>query len=214
VIWGVGKVLQAKLASDGITLIGQIQAREKADLIRRYGSMGVRLYHLARGEDVRHVSIEDEAKSISAETTFDKDIKDIKELEGILWQMCERVSHRAKVEHIAGRTITLKLKTREFKIRTRDTTLQEPTLLADRIFSAARPLLRKEATGTAYRLLGVGISHLSRHDLADSASTLDREMVARAKAELAVDKLRAKFGLAAVERGFAFSKKADTDSHE
>jgi len=214
VIWGVGKVLQAKLASDGITLIGQIQAREKADLIRRYGSMGVRLYHLARGEDVRHVSIEDEAKSISAETTFDKDIKDIKELEGILWQMCERVSHRAKVEHIAGRTITLKLKTREFKIRTRDTTLQEPTLLADRIFSAARPLLRKEATGTAYRLLGVGISHLSRHDLADSASTLDREMVTRAKAELAVDKLRAKFGLAAVERGFAFSKKADTDSHE
>ena len=141
-------------------------------------------------------------------------IKGIKELEGILWQICERVSRRAKVEHIAGRTITLKLKTREFKIRTRDTTLQEPTLLADRIFSAARPLLRKEATGTAYRLLGVGISHLSRHDLADSAPTLDREMVARAKAELAVDKLRAKFGLAAVERGFAFSKKADTDSHE
>src|SRR5205085_2005624 len=152
-IWGVGKVLQAELARDGLTLIGQIQEREKADLMRRYGGMGARLYHLARGEDIRHVSPDDEAKSISAETTFEEDISDYKDLERILWQMSERVSRRAKAEHMAGRTVVLKLKTRDFKIRTRNTSLQEPTLLADRVFAAAQPLLEKEATGTAYRLL-------------------------------------------------------------
>jgi DNA polymerase-4 len=213
-IWGVGKVLQAELARDGLTLIGQIQGREKADLMRHYGSMGARLYHLARGEDVRHVSPDDDAKSISAETTFDEDISDHKELARILWQMCERVSRRAKGERMAGQTIVLKLKTRDFRIRTRNTSLQEPTLLADRIFAAAGPMLKKEATGTAYRLLGVGITHLVAQDTANAPPTLDERVAARARAELAVDKVRAKYGRTAVERGLAFSKDGRSDDHE
>ncbi len=210
-IWGVGKVTQAQLARDGLTFIGQIQAREKADLMRRYGSMGARLYHLARGEDVRPVSSDEESKSISAETTFDEDMGDFRALERILWRMCERVSRRAKAEHTAGQTIVLKLKTTDFRIRTRNTTLDEPTLLADRIFAAARPLLRKEATGALFRLLGVGITHLSACESIGVPATLDEQVVARAKAELAVDKVRAKFGGAAVGRGLAFSSERDDD---
>ena len=173
--------------------------------------MGARLYHLARGEDIRHVSPDDEAKSISAETTFEEDISDYKDLERILWQMSERVSRRAKAEHMAGRTVVLKLKTRDFKIRTRNTSLQEPTLLADRVFAAAQPLLEKEATGTAYRLLGVGISHLVRQDTVEVPSTLDGRVAGRAKAELAIDRIRAKFGRTAVERGLSFSSDDDAD---
>jgi DNA polymerase-4 len=210
-IWGVGRVLQAELARDGITLIGQVQERSKSDLVKRYGSIGGRLYHLSRGEDVRDVSSEEEAKSISAETTFDEDISDCRELERILWRMCERVSRRAKSEWTAGRTVVLKLKTRDFKIRTRNTTLQDPTLLADRIFAAAQPLLRKEATGTAYRLLGVGITHLVVQGTIAPPATLDGRIVARAKAELAVDRVREKFGRSAVERGLAFSKGSDSE---
>jgi DNA polymerase-4 len=203
-IWGVGKAMQAELAKDGITMIGQLQTREKTDLMKRYGSLGTRLYHLARGEDARHVSSDDETKSISAETTFDEDISDYKALERILWQMAEKVSRRAKKDRLAGSTVTLKLKTADFKLRTRAASFQDVTVLADRIFSAAQPLLKREATGTAFRLLGVGMSHLREIDPTTLEATLDERAATRAKAEHAIDRLREKFGKSAVERGLAF----------
>jgi DNA polymerase IV len=203
-IWGVGKAMQAQLAKDGITMIAQLQTREKSDLMRRYGTLGTRLYHLARGEDARHVSPDDETKSISAETTFDEDISDYKALERILWQMAEKVSRRAKADRLAGFTVTLKLKTADFKIRTRNASFQDATVLADRIFSAAQPLLKREANGTAYRLLGVGISNLLEVDPTSLAVTLDERAATRAKAEHAVDRLREKYGKSAVERGLVF----------
>lgn len=209
-IWGVGKAMQAQLAKDGISQIAQLQTREKSDLMRRYGSMGARLYHLSRGEDTREVSIDDEAKSIGAETTFHTDIADYKELERILWRMSEKVSRRAKDDELAGVTVTLKLKTADFKLRTRATTLNDPTMLADRIFSASQPLLRKEADGTRFRLLGVSISHLSPMDNSAPVMSLDAHVTARAKAELAIDRLRHKFGRDAVEKGLVF-KTGDDD---
>ena len=117
-IWGVGKAMQDKLHADGIRLIGQLHSMEKSDLMRRYGSMGARLYHLSRGEDARTVSADHESKSISAETTFNTDIAAFGELEKLLWQLSEKVSRRAKKEGMAGLTVTLKLKTRDFKTRT------------------------------------------------------------------------------------------------
>jgi len=203
-IWGVGKAMQAQLAKDGITMIAQLQTREKSDLMRRYGTLGARLYHLSRGEDTRSVSTEDETKSISAETTFDEDISDYRALERILWRMSDRVSRRAKKDRLAGHTITLKLKTADFRIRTRNASFQDPTLLADRIFTAAQPLLKREATGTAYRLLGVGISHLVEIDPDQAEATLDQRAATRAKAEQAIDRLREKFGKGAIDRGLVF----------
>ena len=93
---------------------------DKIELMRRYGSMGARLYHLSRGEDDRHVSTDDHSKSISAETTFNTDISDCAELERILWPLAEKVSRRAKAEGVAGHTVVLKLKTADFKLRTRN----------------------------------------------------------------------------------------------
>ena len=203
-IWGVGRAMQAELAKDGITMISQLQTREKTDLMRRYGVLGARLYHLARGEDTRNVSPDDDTKSISAETTFDDDISDYKTLERILWQMSEKVSRRAKKDGLAGSTVTLKLKTADFKLRTRAASFQDATLLADRIFSAAQPLLKREATGTAFRLIGVGISHLVEIDPAAGDQSLDERAATRAKAEHAIDRLRAKFGNKTIERGLAF----------
>jgi DNA polymerase-4 len=203
-IWGVGKAMQAELERDGISRIAQLQGRDKSDLMRRYGSMGARLYHLARGEDTRDVSIDDETKSVGAETTFNEDIADTRELERILWKISEKVSRRAKSDSLAGRTITLKLKTVDFKLRTRATGLSEATNLAERIFAAAQPLLRREADGTPFRLLGVTISHLEHQDPAESLHSLDPIATARARAEIAMDRLRAKFGKAAVEKGIVF----------
>jgi DNA polymerase-4 len=200
-IWGVGKATQEHLARDGITRIAQLQEMDKTELMRRYGSMGARLYHLARGEDLRRVSSDDHARSISAETTFNTDIAALADLEPILWTLAEKVSRRAKADGAAGQTVVLKLKTTDFRIRTRNATLEEPTALATRIYETAAPMLRREATGTAFRLIGVGISNLSEARPEAEAETLDSHVAARAKAELAMDRLRGKFGRDAVARG-------------
>jgi DNA polymerase IV len=207
-IWGVGLAMQTQLAKAGITRISQLQTLEKNDLMRRFGNLGARLYHLSRGEDLRDVSIESETKSISSETTFDENISDYETLEPILWNLSQKVSRRAKAANLAGLTITLKLKNAEFQNRTRAASLQEPTRLAHRIFEAAKPLLKKETHGTMFRLLGVGISHLSESITDEEINSLDAHSATLTKAELAIDKIRKKFGTAAVERGLTFKNKS------
>ncbi len=206
-IWGVGKAMQAGLAKNGITKIGQLQAIERRDLVKRYGAMGDRLFFLSRGEDHRRVNPDEEMKSISAETTFNDDIADASRLETILWDLAEKVSRRAKGYGLAGQTVTLKLKTADFRLRTRNATLSDPTLLAERIFAAARPLLTREATGAAFRLIGVGISHLTTVSADETLTGLDPRASARARAELAMDRVRERFGRTAVGKGRSLNDK-------
>ena len=206
-IWGVGKAMQAALGKDGITMIRQLHAMQRRDLVKRYGAMGDRLFFLSRGEDHRRVNPDEEMKSISAETTFNDDIADAARLETILWDLAEKVSRRAKGYGLAGQTVTLKLKTANFRLRTRNATLSDPTLLAERIFAAARPLLVREATGTAFRLIGVGISHLAPASSDETIAGLDPRASALARAELAMDKLRDRFGRAAVGKGRSLDNK-------
>ena len=207
-IWGVGKAFQDKLNGDGIHLIGQLQTMERNDLMARYGSMGSRLYFLSRGEDMRTVDSDDEAKSISAETTFNTDISDATELSAILWELSEKVARRAKKDGVEGHTVTLKLKTKDFKNRTRSATLGDATQLAHRIYDVAHPLLLKEAVGPAFRLIGVGISNLQTATHEDY-QTLDVKDTAQTKAELAIDAIRQKFGKDAVEKGLVLRKKGE-----
>jgi DNA polymerase IV len=207
-IWGVGQAMQSQLNRAGITSISQLQQLEKNDLMRRFGSLGARLYHLSRGEDLRDVTTESETKSISSETTFNENIADYETLEAILWDLAQKVSRRAKSSNHAGSTVTLKLKNTDFQNRSRAVSLQEPTRLAHRIFDAAKPLLKKETNGTMFRLIGVGISHLvdSTHD--GEAQSLDAHSATMTKAELAIDKIRKKFGNQAVDKGLSFKPKS------
>lgn len=213
-IWGVGKAFNATLERDGIRTIGQLQQMDRGDLMRRYGTMGDRLYHLSRGEDVRRVDPDQDAKSVSAETTFDTDIASLEELVAVLRGLSEKVSARLKKSGIAGRTVVLKLKTQDFKLRTRNRQLGDPTRLADRIFQTGVELLRKETDGTKYRLLGIGVSDLSDDDKADPPDLVDIQSRKRAMAEGAIDALRDKFGRKAVETGYTFGKGRDTHPPE
>jgi DNA polymerase IV len=206
-IFGVGKMAQQRLAHDGLRTIGDLQRAGETGLVRRYGAEGHRLARLARGLDDRPVCPEREAKSISAETTFDHDIADFRPLELRLWRLTEKVSARLKANELAGATVTLKLKTADFRIRTRAQTLAHPTQLAARIFAAGRELLARETDGTMFRLLGIGMSALSDADGADFADLLDRRT---AEAEQAIDRLREKFGDAAIIKGLAFD---DDEEH-
>jgi DNA polymerase-4 len=205
-IFGVGKVSQARLAKEGLVTVGDLQKLGEGELARRYGSEGARLYRLAHGLDDRPVRSDREAKSISAETTFDRDIADFRPLELRLWRLSERVSARLKDKDLAGTTATLKLKTADFRIRTRAQSFERPTQLAARIFAAGRELLGREVDGTRFRLIGIGMSSLCDADGADFADLLDHRT---AEAEHAIDKLRERFGDDAVFKGLAMEDRDD-----
>jgi DNA polymerase IV len=200
-IWGVGKVFGETLARDGYRTIADLQRADETELMRRYGAEGQRLARLARGIDQRAVSPDREAKSVSAETTFATDIADQRTLERLLWELCEKVSARLKAKEIAGTTVTLKLKTADFRLRTRARSLPAPTQLAAAIFEHGRELLAREVDGTQFRLLGIGVSVLTGDEEADPADLVNARAQRTAAAEHAVDRLRDRFGRAAVIRG-------------
>jgi DNA polymerase-4 len=168
--------------------------------MRRYGEEGRRLWQLACGIDKRKVDPDEDTKSISAETTFDTDICDFRPLEQRLWTLTEKVSARLKANALAGATVTLKLKSADFKLRTRAQSLGAPTQLAARIFGAGRKLLKREVGATRFRLIGIGVSNLEDATGDDLADLIDRRS---AQAEHAVDRLREKFGRDAVVTGLA-----------
>ncbi|WP_425408739.1 DNA polymerase IV [Hyphococcus sp.] len=206
-IWGVGKAMARRLHEDGLATIGQLQQLDAATLGKRYGEMGLRLARLSRGEDARPVKPERETKSLSSETTFNEDRRDVRWLEDVLWALCEKVSARMKAAGFEGRTVTLKLKTADFKSITRAHTLDAPSNLARTAFAAAAPMLRAAAGGKAYRLIGVGFSGLvpaaSEERPADLFGAPDARI---AKAEKAIDALREKFGPEAVQAGRTLRK--------
>lgn len=214
-IWGVGKAMQAKLAGDGIRMIADLQRADASLLAKRYGAIGLRLHALARGQDERRVDPDSARKSVSAETTFNEDIADIETLARHLWVLSEKVSARLKAVHLAGRTITLKLKGDDFKSLTRSETLSDPTRLADRLFRSGRAMLSQVARGRdKFRLIGIGVSDLTSDAIADPDDLIDRDAGRRARAELAIDKVRDKFGTGSVLKGLAFTPKKPDKSNK
>ena len=206
IIRGAGKVLALRLERDGFSTIGKLQDADQRDLANRYGATGLWLARMARAEDGRPVDPGGDMKTISSETTFNTDLASLAELEAILWRQAERVSARAKNYGLAGRTVVLKLKTARFKLLTRSASLDEPTQLADKIYRVAQAALKREADGRRFRLLGVGISNLSSAVEADQTNLLDPMSDKRAAAERAMDRIRAKFGGEAVNKGRGLRK--------
>ena len=207
IVWGVGKAMRAKLARDGIRTVGQLQVQDERELLARYGSMGRRLHRFSRGEDDRRVHRGGAAKSVSSETTFSEDLSEAAALEARLWPLCESVSRRMKAAEIAGRTLTLKLKTSAFRTRTRQRRLGAPTQLAEDMYRAALPMLAGECDGTAFRLIGIGLSDLSAPDDAGEADLLDPDARKRAAVEHTLDAVRDKLGRDAIAKGRSLRRK-------
>jgi DNA polymerase-4 len=201
VLPGVGPVLARKLAAQGFSTLGQLQVLSPREAAQRFGEDGPALAARARGEDSRPVDPNRETKSISAETTFETDIAGLAALEVPLWRLCEKLARRLRQQGFAAGGVVLKLKTAGFALRTRHARLQAPTRLPDTLFAAARPLLAKEADGTAFRLIGIGAQPLVAGDGADRGDLLDAEAPRRAARWQAIEALRAKFGEDVVVKG-------------
>ncbi len=201
-LWGVGTALQRRLAGDGIALIGQLADLGDRELASRYGRIGARLARLARGEDDRAVLAHAPAQTISAETTLAQDEADAVALSRTLWPLCERVSARLKQASLSAGTITLKLKTADFRLRSRSRRVADPTQLADTLFHTASGLLAGEADGiTRFRLIGIGADHLCDSRIADPPTLFDREIDGPRRLEEAMDEIRGRLGQSAIRFG-------------
>ncbi|MFL2825077.1 MAG: DNA polymerase IV [Alphaproteobacteria bacterium] len=201
ILWGVGKILKRKLNDDGIKTISQIEELGIKEVINRYGSIGSHIYSLSQGKDLRRVVPQRQIKSISHETTFENDISDKEVLEKKLWSLCEKVSKRSKEKGLGGQTITLKLKTKEFKLISRSCTIDEPTQIGELIFQNSKTLLDREDDKIKYRLIGVGISNLKDSELCDLYDLINISKTKNAKIEYAIDDIRNKFGKDLIKKG-------------
>ena len=201
-IWGVGASMQKSLEKSGIRTFSDLLRWDRKDLVSKFGSMGDRLWFLARGQDARIVSNSDRIKSISNETTLNENTSDLRVLEGHLWRLCEKVSSRAKSKGLAGTIMILKLKSSNHKIITRRVTLRDPTYLADVLFRSTYPLMEAAIGNGPFRLVGAGLSGLCQASQAErEPELLDDEAINRIKVERVPDEIREKFGDEAMIKG-------------
>ncbi len=216
-IWGVGKSLHRKLTADGLHTIGQLRAHDEARLVKRYGAIGQRLARFSHGEDSRVVTPHSRPKNLSSETTFNEDISDPDTLRKRLWPLCEKVTDRMKARDLAGRTVTLKLKSSQFKTLTRSHALPAPTQLAETLYRAAIPLLDRAISAapadSKFRLIGIGFSNFTDPIEADPPDLADPDADHRKRVEAVIDQVRGKLGRGAIGKGRSIrgTKKPDPE---
>lgn len=198
---GIGPVSARRLAVRGFATLGQIAALSDAEARRCLGPDGPALAARARGEDTRPVTPVREAKSVSAVTTLESDLVQPQDLEAPLWRMAEKLARRLAEKRLAAAGVVLRLKTAAFVPRSRATRLPCPTVVPETLFAAARPLLWREADGSAFRLIGLAAEPLAPIAAADRGDLADPEAPRRAARHRAIETLRAKFGEEAVKHG-------------
>jgi DNA polymerase-4 len=156
---GVGKATEGALEAEGIRTVADLRGFGPRELERRFGRFGFRLYELAHGIDDHPVEPSRPTLSVSSEDTFPTDLA-LEELGPALERAAERVWEAARREGRAARTVTLKLKTSEFRILTRRLTPTRPPSSAAELAELARGLAARVELPptTRYRLAGVGLS--------------------------------------------------------
>jgi DNA polymerase-4 len=204
---GVGPAMVASLEKAGFRTVGDLAGADVKELAERFGTHGLRLSRLAHGEDHRAVNPSEERKGISAETTFNEDLSALSDLEDVLAELSEKVARHARADGVAGRVVTLKLRTTDFRIHTRRRTIAVPTQTAKTLFAVGRDMLAKEATGKPYRLIGIGMAELIEAEAVEGDFFAGDERRALA-GEKTLDVLRARFGAGAVTSGRIFRAKA------
>jgi DNA polymerase-4 len=199
-LWGVGPKTQARLEELGLRTIGDLAAWPAADLARRFGAWGEDLARHAQGHDDRPLETEREAKSISKETTFARDVTQRDVLRRTLMDLCDQVAASLRRQGLHARTVKLKLRWPPFETITRQVTLPAPTDLEADIFAASFGLFQAAwGRGRPVRLIGVGVSGLQagarQLGLFEATHDARHEKLAEA-----MDKIRSKYGWDAVRR--------------
>ena len=200
-IFGIGRSAEEKLKQFGIEKIGQLAAADTGLLRKVFGINAEQVQRLAQGLDDRPVVSEEEAKSIGRENTFDTDLTDMDSCREEVLDLCGQAGWRLRREHLAGRTVTLKVKFADFRTITRSSTGDRPVAWDEDIFLLAEQMLRKINVKPGVRLLGVSVSGLFRPE--DEPVLGFEENERMQKRNRAVDALKSKFGENIIRRGIA-----------
>jgi DNA polymerase-4 len=162
---GVGPKANGRLEALGIRSIGDLAQADPAWLVANFGSSyGRWLHEASHGRDAREVEVFSEAKSISRETTFDRDLHPVHDratLGRIFTELCVQLGDDLQRRHYVGRTVGLKLRFEDFRTVTRARTLDAPTDDARAIRLAAGTCLKRVELDRRIRLLGVRVDSLS-----------------------------------------------------
>jgi DNA polymerase-4 len=202
-LWGVGTRAEKRLHALGLQTVGRLAAQPEQVLVEHFGENGRHLWQLAHGQDDRPVVPDREAKSISTETTFPRDIASREHLRSWLLDLVEQLARRLRQERLRTRTVELKVRSADFRTRTRALTLSAATDLTDALWQAAAALFERTVSRDLLplRLLGVAASQLTR-DRVVQGDLFDEGKPARQGAlDRAVDAIRTQFGSAAIRRG-------------
>ncbi len=160
---GVGKVTLKKFHQLKMFTVADMAKRSVDELVHHFGKYGYRLYELAQGIDNRPVQERQLAKQVSTETTFDED-KLITQMQEDLRELCQTLWQQTLRKKRFGRTLTVKLKTQQFKVITRSKTFDVSFNNSEDIEQVAKQILRdiyREMPRQYFRLLGVGLSAFS-----------------------------------------------------
>ena len=198
VLWGVGPATAHRLEAVGLRTVGAVADCPLPLLRAQLGDHAEGLQQLARGIDSRPVQPDHEAKSISAETTFEADTDDLDFLNRVLLDLADHVGERIRRGNVMARTVTLKLRFDDFTTITRDATLPEATAAGLAVYEQARELLSRIRLGARkVRLIGVGTSNFA---VERQLSMFDDSARRAERAEKAIDQLKSRFGPDAVRR--------------
>lgn len=201
-LWGVGPAGARAFGKLGIATIGQLRAYSLETLTAHFGQAnGPHLWRLARGLDERQVVAEREARSISHETTFERDISDRKMLEAWLLELTEQVAWRLRRHGWKARTVQIKVRFSDFSTITRSQTLECPTDITREFRHAARNILANKVPPGAVRLIGVGVSGFGAGGAEQRSLFEEGGRERQSRLDAAMDAIQERFGRASVRRG-------------
>ena len=199
---GVGKRTAEILQKMGIRLLGDVNRRPEASVIRRLGKFGTRLIDLSRGIDPSTVAIQREVKSIGSEETFAEDTRDRAFIKKSIFGHAEEVARMLRKNKARAKTISIKIKHSDFKTVTRSTTLQQPGQTTEYVYKAAVNLFDAYPIKKSIRLVGVTASSLVSEDLPAQMPLFTEENTPEnwEKVEKVLDAINARYGEAVIQK--------------
>ncbi len=207
-IWGVGKVTSQVFKRFAISTIGQLRQLSRETLRDLFGASGEHYWLLSHGIDNRPVVTDREAKSISNETTFSEDIRDLEDLKAWLVSLVEQVAGRLRDHNRTGRTIDLKIRFSDFKTLTRSLTLSTSTNITSELLEAGIELLcnRLPKDHLPVRLIGFGVSQLDEPGMVQLQLFDQVERKQQRSLDKVADQIAKKFGKHALHRAAGIKK--------
>ena len=197
-IFGIGGAAKQMLAQFGIATIGQLANADRSILQKVFGKNADKVQHLAMGLDDRPVIPETAPKSIGRETTFEKDLYTFEDCKAAILELSGQTGFRLRNKGYSGRTVTLKVKFKDFKIITRSISSEGDISCDEEIFSLAVKLLKDVAYENGVRLLGVTVSNLQDGSCGSLCFEENTKLLQR---NAAVDNLKKRFGENIIARG-------------